>query len=121
MVCLGSRGRLDADIDAARSCPSRHGSQIPLIHPRRWEALAQLGWELNQVKALWSNRTGSRLASWPGRPPRDQTTQMVAVQDALVSSSTRARSRSSARAVLLSYRVAQQERIIQVVELLWLG
>ena len=47
---------------------------------------------------------------------------MVAVQDALGEQFDQSTVEVFGQgAVLLSYRVAQQERIIQVVELLWLG
>jgi hypothetical protein len=68
------------------------------------------------------------VASLPGAGRRDLATalqalsQLVAVQDALGEQfDTRTVEVFGQGAVLLYYRVAQQERTIQVVELLWLG
>ena len=68
------------------------------------------------------------IASLPDAGRRDLATalqelsQLVAVQDALGEHVDESTVEVFGRgAVLLYYRVAQQERIIQVVELLWLG
>jgi hypothetical protein len=68
------------------------------------------------------------VASLPDGGRRDLATallalsQLVAVQDALGEQfDERAVEAFGQGAVLLYYRVAQQERTIQVVELLWLG
>jgi hypothetical protein len=68
------------------------------------------------------------VASLPAAGRRDLATalqvlsQLVAVQDALGEHFDESTVELFGQgAVLLSYRVAQQQRIIQVVELLWLG
>jgi hypothetical protein len=68
------------------------------------------------------------VASLPDAGRRDLATalqalsQLVAVQDALGERfDERTVEAFGQGAVLLSYRVAQQQRTIQVVELLWLG
>ncbi len=68
------------------------------------------------------------VASLPDTGRRDLATalqtlsQLVAVQDALGEQFDEHTVEAFGRgAMLLSYRVAQQQRTIQVVELLWLG
>jgi hypothetical protein len=68
------------------------------------------------------------VASLPDAGRRDLATalqtlsQLVAVQDALGEQfDERTVELFGQGAVLLSYRVAQQQRTIQVIELLWLG
>ena len=68
------------------------------------------------------------VVSLPGAGRRDLATalqalsQLVAVQDALGEQfDERTVELFAQGAVLLSYRVVQQQRTIQVVELLWLG
>jgi hypothetical protein len=70
----------------------------------------------------------SSVASLPDAGRRDLATalqalsQLVAVQDALGEKfDERAVEVFGQGAVLLSYRVVQQQRTIQVIELLWLG
>jgi hypothetical protein len=82
------------------------------------------------IEPFWVSTRAIRasVASLPDAGRRDLASglqalsQLVGVQDALGEQfDERTVEVFGQGAVLLSYRVAQQERIIQVVELLWLG